>query len=712
MLLINVCRVTLAVLFAVAIYMIWSYRVVLAMSEGTEKMIALAERIRSGTKTFIKTIYKHIVPVSIVLAFVFCLVIERFAGIYFLLGLVCTTVAVVVGMSIATYTNVRATATALANENQKQSVAVARTVNTTVKGSKICGIAVHASVILGFTLTVITTKVDPHAVGSSIIPLSRVTVIPIVARWTAYSLGWSIVAMYCRVAGGIFTKAADIGADLIGKVFMHFKEDDPRNPAVLADLAGDNANDVTANQGDLGESFAATPVTAGVAAVNLFGSNPALLEAAIAFIIIISVGGLISSIIGLHYASSAKETDNPIKQLNISMWIAVGGTLVTSFVASNLLFSRLALPTDFGVWVSPFIASAIGIICGASVGLLTNRFTDLKSKWVVQISEMAKGGKTGLCVSMSLIVGLISCFWEIAVVAVAAFAAYYIAGLYGLTIMALGMFSFIAQPIAADAFGPISDNAGGIAEACGLPPRVRNTTDLNDAAGNSSAAAGKGFAIAGAAAVVVAQIGTYLKSYGASGLDISKPNVIFGFMMGLAVMALFCGLLGLFTIDAADQMAKVCRKQLKDKDVVAGRKVPDSDECIKISTKNGIDRMKQAVCIPIITTIVIGFLLGPETLGGALVGVIGAGLLLAIFTSNAGGAADNAKKRYEAGLVDDCVEGTEAYDAAHDATVHGDTMGDWLKDVVAVCIDIFMKIMGTLAIMLAPYFAAYQILPL
>lgn len=707
----DVYRISLAVLFLVAIYVIRSYRAVKQMDEGTAEMSHLASRIRSGSSVFEKTIFKRIVPVSAILAFLLCLFIEKFAGLAFLGGLVCTTVAVVVGMSVATFTNVRSAATALKNVNEPKSVSVARTVNTTVRGSKICGIIVHASVLFGLALVAIFTGIDPHATGSSIIPMQKAVVVPIVARLTAYSLGWSVVAMFCRVAGGIFTKAADIGADLIGKVFMHFDEDDPRNPAVLADLTGDNVNDIAGNQADLGESFAATPVTAIIAAVNLFGNNPALLESAIAFAFFLALGGLISSIIGLHYASSIKESEDPGRQLNISMYIAVAGTLLTSLIASWRLFGDIELSSEFGNWISPFLASAIGIVSGAGVGLAAKSYTDLKSRWAIRVAEMAKKG-TGLCVSMSLIAGLISCFSEIMIVAFASFVAYTLAGLYGLTIMALGMFSFVAQPIAADAFGPISDNAGGIAEACGLPEHVREITDLNDAAGNSSAAVGKGFAISGAAAVVVAQINTYLESYGAESLNFAKPNVVFGFLMGISLMALFCGLLGHFTLDAAGKMADECRKQLQDEDVVAGRKDPDSEKCIEISTANGIHRMAQSVLIPILSTILIGFLFGPETLGGALIGVIGAGLLLAIFTSNAGGLADNAKKRFEANLVTGYEHGTAGYDAAHDAAVHGDTMGDWQKDVVAVCVDIFMKIMGTLSIMLVPLFVAYQILPI
>ena len=707
----DVFSVTFAILILVVIYIARSYSTVKSMGEGNADMSHLASGIRNGSNVFEKTIFKRIAPVSAVLAFLLCLFIEKYAGLAFLGGLVCTTVAVIIGMSVATYTNVRATATALENKDEPRAVAGARTVNTTIKGSKICGIIVHSSVLFGLAVTCAMTGVNGNVVGGSIIPM-RATVIPIVARLTAYSLGWSVVAMFCRVAGGIFTKAADIGADLIGKVFMHFEEDDPRNPAVMADLTGDNVNDIAGNQADLGESFAATPVTAIIAAVSLFGHSPALLECAVAFAFILPLGGLISSIIGLHYASSVRESDDPSRQLNISMVIAVAGTLLTSLIASKCLFGRLdTLPSDFGSWTSPFFASAVGIISGAGVVLAAKSFTDLKSKWAIRVAEMAKKG-TGLCVSMSLIAGLISCFSEILIVATASFVAYSFAGLYGLTIMALGMFSFVAQPISADAFGPISDNADGIAEACGLPPEVREITDLNDAAGNSTAAVGKGFAISGAAGVVVAQINTYLESYGAETLNFAKANVVFGFLLGVSLMALFCGLLGYFTIDAAGKMADECRKQLQDEEVVAGRKLPDSGKCIEIATVNGVHRMGQSVLIPIVATILIGFLFGPETLGGTLIGVIGAGMLLAIFTSNAGGLADNAKKRYEADLELGFERGTPCYDGAHDSATHGDTMGDWMKDVVAVCVDIFMKIMGTLSIMLVPLFVAYQIIPL
>ncbi len=706
----NVQLVGLLIIAFTAVYMITQYSGVKKMSEGTKKMAELAAKIRSGSKVFTVAMYKRILVAAAILALVISFAIEAWAGLAFLVGLACTSISVIVGMSVATYANVRATATALkgVEDGEKEEVICARTVNTTVKASQICGLVVHSSSLLGLILVTLVSGPD-----SFFLPEGAI-IIPVVARLTAYSLGWSIVAMFCRVAGGIFTKAADIGADLIGKVFMHFEEDDPKNPAVLADFVGDNVNDIDGNQADLGESFTATPVTTIVTAVNMYGlaSDPTLLCLTVAYPFILALGGLVSSIIGLFYASHAKESKDPGKQINASMYIAAAGALATSLVACYFLFGNGVYPTEFSLgWSSPFWSTVCGIISGVAIGMIAQHYTDLESKWATNVSIMAQKG-SALCASLSQSAGWISCFAEIAVVALFSHVAGMIAGPYGRAAMALGMLSFVAQPIGADAFGPISDNAGGIAESCGLDPEVRVITDKNDAFGNSSAAVGKGFAIGSAAAVVLSQITTYQMAYGGNGLDFTKSEVMFGGMMGGGLIALFCGLLAKYTLDAAGEMADECRKQFKDPDVVSGKKDPDSNACIHIATVNALKKMVIPVVITVVSTLILGFVFGPETMGGALVGVEFVGLPLAIYFSNAGGLADNAKKRFEANLVKGFERGTEGYNAAHDAAVVGDTMGDWEKDVVAVSIDIFMKIMGTLAMMLAPLFAAYAILPM
>ena len=698
---------TLAGITVAAIYMFTQYREVIAMSEGTAAMAAIAAKIRAGAKVFTKAIYKRIIPVALVLASIICFVVEKWAGVAYLAGALFTSLSVIVGMSVATFANVRATATALENVDEDEDVATARTCNTTIKASQICGIIVHSSVLLGLVLTTWISGWDSFFLKEGSL------VIPIVARLTGYGLGWSTIAMFCRVPGGIFTKAADIGADLIGKVYMHFKEDDPRNPAVLADLVGDNVNDIDGNQADLGESFNATPVTVIVTAINMYGrtTNPTMLALAVAYPFILALGGLISSIVGLYYASHAKSTTNPSRQLNISMFIAAGGTLITSLGASYFLFYVSGvMPAEFTWgWASPFWSTVCGIVAGVGIGFVAQHYTDLESKWAKMVSKTAKNG-SAICASMSQVGGWISCLPEIAIVAIFSAIAAYIAGPYGRSVMALGMLAFVAQPIGADAFGPISDNAGGIAECCELPDRVRKTTDKNDAAGNTTAAVGKGFAIGSAAAVVISQITTYRIAYGAPYLDITQGNVFLGASLGSGLMAAFCGLLGLYTLKAADEMAAEVRKQLMDPAVKAGEREPDSHKCIVISTVNALKKMIVPVAIPVVSIVAIGFLLGADAGGGTLVGVELVGLPLAIYFSNAGGLADNAKKRFEAGL-EDVFEGMEGYDLAHDAAVVGDTIGDWYKDVVAVSIDIFMKIMGTIALMLAPMFAAYQILP-
>ncbi len=698
--------ITLGTIGLASIYMATQFRAVKRMDEGTVEMSATAAKIRFGSKVFTKAIYRYIIIVGAVLTGILIFTIEPGAGIAYAGGIACTTVAALIGMTVATLTNVRAAATALKNQNEKESIATARTVNTTIKGSQICGIAVPAANLLGLTAVIIISGWGSFSAGEGDL------IIPIVARLTAYGLGWSTLAMFCRVAGGIFTKAGDIGADLIGKVFMHFDEDDPRNPAVLADQVGDNVNDIMANMADLGESFGATPITTIICAINMWGNNDneLMLVFAIVYPFVLALGGLISAIIGLFYASHAKESEDPSKQLNISMYIAAGGTLITSLIASWFLFKKGITPDEFTLgWISPFLSTVCGILAGVGVGLIAQYYTDLNSKWAKRTAKTAKNG-SAICASMSQAGGWISILPEIGVIYAFSIIASIIAGPYGGAVMALGMLAFVAQPIGADAFGPISDNAGGIAECSKLPPKVRRITDKNDATGNTTAAMGKAFAIGSAAAVVNAQLRSYAMAYGASEINILQNNVWLGAAIGAGLIAAFCGLLGLYTIKAANEMAAEVRRQLLDPDVVAGKKEPDSNICIHIATVGSVKKMVVPVLIPICATVSIGFLFGPAALGGTLASVALFGVPLAIYFSNAGGLADNVKKRFEAAL-EDVVKGMPEYDLAHDAAVVGDTIGDWFKDVVAVSIDIFMKIMGTLAVMLAPLFAQMQVFP-
>ena len=694
------------VAFAI-LYMIVEHRKLMAMSEGTQQMSEVALKIRSGSTTFLKTIYPRIAAAALVLAVLIAISVNPMSGIFFIIGLILTTVSVVVGLSISTYANVRTTAKAYENRNEPENIATAHTVSATLQGSKICGIIVEASVILGLVVILVIMGED-----SFIRPAGSINA-PITAALTGYGLGWSVVAMFCRVAGGIFTKAADIGADLIGKVFMHFKEDDPRNPAVLADLTGDNVSDVASNEADLGESFAATPITCIIAATTVFATLPiASMYSAIAFVLILAIGGLLSAILGLHCASRVKATKKPSRQLNLSMYIAMAGTLLTSAVASYCLFANKELPGTFKLgWATPLVCSLCGILAGPLIGLIAQYFTDSEGKWAKRVAKDAKIG-SAICVSTAMGAGLISVFWEVAVVVVFAGISLAVGGPYGNAVMALGMLAFVAQPIGVDAFGPISDNAGGIAENSGLSPedekKTRTITDKDDAAGNTTAAIGKGYAIGSAAAVVMSMISSYAMSYGATTVNLLNAKVLLSIVAGGGLVWLFCGLLQKYTGMAAAEMAEEVKKQLLRKEVLDGTVEPDALACIKIGTENALRKMIAPVAIPIIATLGFGFILGPDSLCGALIGVAANGICLAIFFSNFGGLADNAKKRFEAAM-EDIIEGMEGYDFAHDAATVGDTIGDWCKDVVAVCIDIFMKIMATTATMLAPMFLQYSI---
>ena len=422
----NVCLLVIVVTTLAGIYIAIQFNGLRRLSEGTEAMSKLAARIRSGSNVFNKTIFRVILIVAVIIAGLIGFIVEPWAGAWFIAAVLFTTISILVGNSVATYTNVRATAAARQSvlDGVGEEEGCARTVNVTIKGSQICGIIVHSSGALGLALVVLIS-----GFAAFFIPEGKL-VVPISARLTAYSLGWSLVALFCRVAGGLFTKAADMGADLIGKVFMHFKEDDPRNPAVLADLVGDNVNDIDGNQADLGESFVATPVAVIITAVSMYGGNmddTAMLSVAVAYPFILILGGLISSIIGLFIASHAKKSKNPGVQLNTSLYIAVAGTMMTSLLGSYFLFGRTGLvPAEFRFgWISLFFSAFAGIGAGVVVGLIAQHFTDLDSVWAKRVAKMAQNG-AALCCSEAQAAGFISCFFEILVVMGCSYAASYI----------------------------------------------------------------------------------------------------------------------------------------------------------------------------------------------------------------------------------------------------------------------------------------------
>ncbi|MBR3169587.1 sodium/proton-translocating pyrophosphatase [Candidatus Saccharibacteria bacterium] len=710
MLLQQVYYATFAVLIVATIYMVTQYRGVLAMSEGTSAMSFMAARIRKGAKVFEFEVWQKIAIATLVLAALICLFVDKCAAIAFLMGGILTTIVAIVGMSVATYANVRAAAVALYTVDEDDETAGGKTVSATSKASQICGISVQTSLLLGLVLVGMFWGFDPFAKAESFIKIEGFEFIASIVRITAYGLGWSIVAMFCRVPGGIFTKAADIGADLIGKVEFHFKEDDHRNPAVLADQVGDNVNDVLGNQADLGESTTTTPNTTIIMAITMYATGAtAILEGAIAYPFIVLTGGLISSIIGLYYASHAKKSKNPAHQINMSMYIAAGGSLIASLLASYICFHGNT-PVDFKAgWMSPFLSTLFGIAAGVGVGLIAQKFTDMDSWWAKYIAERADKGPA-IASSLAQAAGWISCFPEIGLVLLMSYFAEKVTGPYGGAVMALGMLSFVAQAIGADAFGPISDNAGGIAECCELPPKVRQRTDKNDAFGNESAAVGKAFAISSAAAVVKAQLAAYAMTYRSTSLNLLEGDVTLGIFIGVGMMAMFCGLLAKFTLDAATVMADECRRQLMKPAVRSGEELPDAEACIKIATKYALNKMVIPVAIVVVQTLAIGRIFGADALGGAIGGSMYIGFPLAIYFSNTGGLSDNVKKRFEAGLVTCFSDDADKYDSAYEAAIMIDTIGDWMKDVVAVSIDIFMKIEGVLGLMLAPAFNAYHLL--
>ena len=687
--------IVLCVVVLAIAYVFYNFFRIKKMNEGTAEMVEMAAIIRSGASTFMATEYKTITVVVILLALIFSLFIEKTSGITLIMGSLMSSIVCVLGMRSATYANVRT-----ANK-ARETLSIGETVKVALCGGSISGIAVQGFGMLGLLLVMIIWGIDREATGSGF--LANLECNPSIMRITTYSLGCSLVAMFNRVAGGNYTKAADISADILAKIRHDMPEDDSRVPNVVADFIGDNVNDIAGNCSDLLESFVATISSAILIAVTLYNGSAdhelmsAAYTATTIYPILMAGGGLLGCLVGLGYASIRKMSDNPSRELNLATWISAGCSVVIGFFISLAVFNGKVLYESFSCgWVSPWICSVLGIISGIAIGSLTEYYTSSDYKPTKKLAELAVEGEA-FVITKGDAIGSRSCLFPILIIGIALLISGMVCGTYGIAIAALGMLSFVGATVSIDAFGPIADNAGGLAESCHLPADVRTITDKLDSVGNTTAAIGKGFAIGSAAFATVSLIVAYVGSYSTGTvepvLNFASFIVVAGGIIGGALIEYFSAMLTDNTIDAARTMAIEGDRQLSVPGVLEGKVKPDYNRCVELAAKEALHKMLIPSTLAVLIPIIGGFLFGVEFVGGILVGATICAIPRALFMGNSGGAFDNAKKYIEGGFLAGHGKGT----AAHKAAVTVDTVGDTRKDVVGVALDIFIKMMSTVA---------------
>lgn len=689
------------VIAAAIIYVAVNYFRIKKMPEGTPEMAEMAGIIRSGANTFMKTEYRTIAIVVGIIAVIFSLFVEKTSGITFLVGASMSSAVCVLGMRSATFANVRT-----ANK-ARESMSIGETVKVALCGGSISGLSVQAFGLLGLIAVLVIFGSVQHDVRGGGLITTLAGVNPTIMRVSTYSLGCSLVAMFNRVAGGNYTKAADISADILAKVRNDLPEDDSRVPNVIADFIGDNVNDIAGNCSDLLESFVATVSASLMIAVILFSTHTGSVDgglldkvfnATITYPVILAGVGLLSCLVGLFYAAKKKMSDNPSRELNLATWISAGLTMILGFFGAWIAFKDAdagILKDTYGWvagWISPWICAVLGIGSGVAIGSITEYYTSTDYKPSRTLAEMAPEGEA-FVVTKGDAVGSRSVLLPVLVIGLALFVSGKLAGIYGVALAALGMLAFVGATVSIDAFGPIADNAGGLAESCHLPHDVRKITDKLDAVGNTTAAVGKGFAIGSAAFATVSLIVSYVGNYSPEmNLNIASFVVVAGAIIGGALVEYFSAMLTDNTIDSAKLMADEGDRQLTP-EVLQGKKTPDYNRMIQIAAKEALRKMLVPSVLAMVIPIIGGFVFGVDFVGGLLIGATIVAIPRAIFMGNSGGAFDNAKKYIESGALEGHGKGS----AAHKAAVTGDTVGDTRKDVVGVALDIFIKTMSTVA---------------
>ena len=695
------------------------------LDTGTGLMQEIAGAIQEGADAFIRHEYKIIGSIALVIAVVLGVVVSWYTGVSFVLGALMSATAGWIGMKIATLANVRV------SNRARESKSLGSTLKVAFQGGSVMGLCVAGFSLLGLTAVYfvfgrLLGQTNPENLTVSINWIG-INFIPFTMSVSGYALGCSIIAMFDRVGGGIYTKAADMGADLVGKTEAHIPEDDPRNPATIADNVGDNVGDVAGLGADLLESYVGSIISAVVLASYMYhlrlGTtrelSGELVVRLVTFPLMFAAIGVLACILGILTLILKKPTDRPHRELNVATWTSAILTLLSTGVFTWFFFAGRAeglaeIGFSLGV-MSPWAAAVLGIVSGIMIGQLAEYYTSYDFKPTQSIAAACREG-VGLTVTQGLAIGMKSTFLPLIVLAVAVIGANAIAGLYGVAMAAVGMLSFVAATVSVDTYGPIADNAGGISEMSKLDPYVREITDKLDSVGNTTAAIGKGFAIGSATLAALSLFASYLYSQAGPDdtienfvlvLDMINPLVLAGGLVGAALPFLFSGILIEAVANAARKMVQEVRRQFAENPgILTGEVRPDYRLCIEISSAGAISEMKVPALIAVLTPIASGFIFGANFVGGLLIGTTLSAIMLALFTANSGGAWDNAKKYIEEGH-----HGGKGSDA-HAAGVVGDTVGDPLKDTVGPSLDILIKIMATVSLITVSIFGEYNLLGL
>lgn len=683
------------------IFMYIKARWVVKQDAGDEKMAELSGYIADGAMAFLRAEWKmlsYFVVIASILLVWSGMSVEHSSpviAISFIIGAVFSAVAGYIGMNIATKANVRTT--------QAARTSLASALKVSFTGGSVMGLGVAGLAVLGLgSLFILFYTIYVKNTGASVNGNEMKKALEVLA---GFSLGAESIALFARVGGGIYTKAADVGADLVGKVEAGIPEDDVRNPATIADNVGDNVGDVAGMGADLFGSYVATILAtmvlgSEIISVDAFGGiAPVLLPMLIAGM------GLIFSIFGMVFVKIADDNGNVQKALNMGNWSSIVFTAIASyFLVDYLLPESMDIRGFVFSKMSVYYAILLGLVVGTLMSMITEYYTAMGKRPVNSIVRQSSTGHATNIIG-GLSVGMESTALPILVLASGIYGSYLFAGLYGVAIAAAGMMATTAMQLAIDAFGPIADNAGGIAEMSGLPKEVRNRTDNLDAVGNTTAAAGKGFAIASAALTSLALFAAFVGVAGIDSIDIYKADVLAGLFVGGMIPYIFSSLAIAAVGRAAMDMVNEVRRQFREiPGIMEYKAKPEYEKCVAISTKASIREMIAPGAIALIVPILVGFAFGPEVLGGLLAGVTVSGVLMGMFQNNAGGAWDNAKKSFEKGVD---INGETFYKGSepHKASVTGDTVGDPFKDTSGPSMNILIKLMSIVSLIIAPHIA-------
>lgn len=710
-----------------------------ALPSGTKLMENLADKIKSGANTFLKAEYKKSVPIMLAVTLLLSVIFHPYNGAAYLIGLLMSAVSGLMGMRSSTVSGVKVTNTALnaVKAGLKQHEAEGRAGKVAISAGAVMGFGVKSTVLLGLLIVVsiggqVMSFANPANMNTmtSFLPFLGIEFVMFPQMLSCFALGCSTVAIFMRLGGGIFTKGADMGADQVGKTEMNLPEDSPLNPAVIADCVGDNVGDVAGNGSDLNESTAGAIASAMVLAISMYiaslSSNnpisPKLLESLMLFPLTFAAVGLLACLLGVAFVLVRKKVTSVARDLNLSLWgsaaIISAGTLLLSYLFFGNQQDLSSLPFMFG-WISPWIGAVVGIIAGVLMGIFAERYTSDKFKSTRNLAMSAEQGPA-LVVVDGISLGWLSVLPYGFVFALGIVIPGFISGIYGIAMAAVGMLSFVAATVTVDTYGPIADNAGGIAEMASLPERVRTITDNLDSLGNTTAAVGKGFAIGSGVLAALSMLTSFTQISGITSLDMTSFYVLGGAFVGVAIMGWLSGDMLRSVRKNAKEMVEEVRKQFPF--IKSGERQPDSNRCIEVCTNQALGSMKKPVLVSLLTPVLGGLIGGPMFAGGTIVGTILAAFLIAIFTANSGGAWDNAKKYVKAEkekliadfskLLGDPALAEQRYKEMHSAAVVGDTVGDGFKDVVGPCQDIDIKMMATVLMVFGPLFTQFNLLSL